>query len=159
MRGRQLFPDLPLRALGFDHVAIAGQKGYHGVAILSRLPFVESSAAIFAAAVMRDISRSCSMAAPRRAKPLTLHNVYVPAGGDLPDPALNPKFRHKLDFLEAMEAWFRGVRGKRTNRMILVGDLNVAPLADRCVVAQATSQSGEPHPCRGRALPAHAGCA
>jgi exodeoxyribonuclease-3 len=62
------------------------------------------------------------------ANPLTLHNVYVPAGGDLPDPALNPKFRHKLDFLEAMETWFRGVRGKRTNRMILVGDLNVAPL-------------------------------
>ena len=39
-----------------------------------------------------------------------------------------PKFRHKLDFLEAMEAWFAGMRGKRTKRMILVGDLNVAPL-------------------------------
>ena len=33
------FPELALRALGFGHVAIAGQKGYHGVAILSRLPF------------------------------------------------------------------------------------------------------------------------
>ena len=60
--------------------------------------------------------------------PLVLHNVYVPAGGDLPDPALNEKFRHKLDFLEAMSAWFGGMRGKRSNRMILVGDLNVAPL-------------------------------
>ena len=27
-----------------------------------------------------------------------------------------------------MEAWFAGLRGKRGNRMILVGDLNVAPL-------------------------------
>ncbi len=57
-----------------------------------------------------------------------LHNVYVPAGGDVPDPDLNPKFRHKLDFLEALEAWFGGMRGKRKNRMIVVGDLNVAPL-------------------------------
>jgi hypothetical protein len=47
---------------------------------------------------------------------------------DVPDPEVNPKFRHKLDFLEAMEAWFRGLRDKRTSRMILVGDLNVAPL-------------------------------
>ncbi len=57
-----------------------------------------------------------------------LHNIYVPAGGDLPDPALNPKFRHKLDFLEAMDAWFGGMRGKAKNRMIMAGDLNVAPL-------------------------------
>ena len=123
-----LFPDLPIRALGFDHVAIAGQKGYHGVAILSRLPFSPRRAPRY----LRPRSCATSLGRARwrrlQAKPLTLHNVYVPAGGDLPDPALNPKFRHKLDFLEAMEAWFRGVRGKRTNRMILVGDLNVAPL-------------------------------
>jgi exodeoxyribonuclease III len=57
-----------------------------------------------------------------------LHNIYVPAGGDVPDPALNEKFRHKLDFLEAMDAWFKAMRGKARTRMILVGDLNVAPL-------------------------------
>ena len=33
------FPELELRALGFPHIAVAGQKGYHGVATLSRLPF------------------------------------------------------------------------------------------------------------------------
>ena len=122
------FPELALRALGFGHVAIAGQKGYHGVAILSRLPF--------SSVKRRDIcgrghARHVSIelaSAGRRVNPLILHNVYVPAGGDLPDPALNPKFRHKLDFLEAMESWFASIRGKRTNRMILVGDLNVAPL-------------------------------
>jgi exodeoxyribonuclease-3 len=122
------FPEAPLRALGFDHIAVSGQKGYHGVATLSRLPFrlVER----------RDIcgrghARHLSVAfagASGGAKPLVLHNVYVPAGGDVPDPALNSKFRHKLDFLEAMEAWFGAVRGKAKNRMIMVGDLNVAPL-------------------------------
>jgi len=122
------FPELHARALGFSHVAIAGQKGYHGVAILSRLPF--------SAVRRRDICGrgharhlSVELAGARsQAKPLALHNIYVPAGGDLPDPVLNPKFRHKLDFLEAMDTWFRGLRGKRTNRIILVGDLNVAPL-------------------------------
>lgn len=122
------FPELQLRALNFNHVAICGQKCYHGVAVLSRIPFTKVQ--------RRDIcgrghARHLSVeldGGGAQIKPLTLHNVYVPAGGDLPDPALNPKFRHKLDFLEAMDSWFRGIRGKRTNRMILVGDLNVAPL-------------------------------
>ena len=35
----EAFPALPVRALGFSHVAILGQKGYHGVATLSRIPF------------------------------------------------------------------------------------------------------------------------
>jgi exodeoxyribonuclease III len=122
------FPELELRALGFPHIAVCGQKGYHGVAILSRLPFARVE--------RRDIcgrghARHLSVALDGEngfAKPIVLHNVYVPAGGDLPDPALNEKFRHKLDFLEAMESWFKTMRGKRRNRMIMVGDLNVAPL-------------------------------
>ena len=109
------FPELPLRALGLGHVAIAGQKGYHGVAILSRLPFSSVTRRnICGRGHARHLSVVFDSAGPN-AKPLVLHNVYVPAGGDLPDPALNPKFRHKLDFLEAMEFWFAGMRGKRTN--------------------------------------------
>ena len=122
------FPELELRALGFPHIAVAGQKGYHGVATLSRLPFTRTE--------RRDIcgrghARHLSIAldgVSGQAQPLVLHNIYVPAGGDLPDPALNPKFRHKLDFLEAMDTWFGGMRGKAKNRMIMAGDLNVAPL-------------------------------
>ena len=108
------FPELELRALGFPHIAVAGQKGYHGVATLSRLPFAQTE--------RRDIcgrghARHLSVAfdgVSGQAQPLVLHNIYVPAGGDLPDPALNPKFRHKLDFLEAMDAWFGGMRGPKS---------------------------------------------
>src|ERR1700721_2630179 len=39
-----LFPAEPLRQLGYVHQAINGQKGYHGVAILSRLPFAKTEA-------------------------------------------------------------------------------------------------------------------
>jgi exodeoxyribonuclease-3 len=118
------FPEFELRALGFPHIAVAGQTGYHGVAILSRLPFTLDE--------RRDI---CGRGHARHlsvtldgTKPIVLHNIYVPAGGDVPDPALNEKFRHKLDFLEAMDAWFKATRGKAKSRMIVVGDLNVAPL-------------------------------
>jgi exodeoxyribonuclease-3 len=122
------FPEFELRALGFPHIAVAGQKGYHGVATLSRLPFTLLE--------RRDIcgrghARHLSVAlegAGNGTKPLVVHNVYVPAGGDIPDPALNEKFRHKLDFLEAMSAWFGAMRAKPKNRMVMVGDLNVAPL-------------------------------
>ena len=119
------FPEKALRKLGFEHVAVSGQKGYHGVAILSRIPFSEVN--------RRDIcgrghARHLAVTFNDGAKPFQLHNIYVPAGGDLPDPALNEKFRHKLDFLEAMESWFAALPGKTNNRMIMVGDLNVAPL-------------------------------
>jgi len=122
------FPELELRALGFPHIAVAGQKGYHGVAILSRLPFTFLERRdICGRGHARHLSVKLAEANGTGA-PLILHNIYVPAGGDLADPELNEKFRHKLDFLEAMDVWFRGMRGKRKNRMIMVGDLNVAPL-------------------------------
>ena len=120
------FPFHQLRALGFAHIAVAGQKGYHGVATLSRIPFTLIE--------RRDIcgrghARHLSIALDGTGKtPLVLHNVYVPAGGDIPDPALNERFRHKLDFLEALACWFEGMRAKAKSRMIMVGDLNVAPL-------------------------------
>ena len=122
------FPELELRALGYPHIAVAGQKGYHGVATLSRLPFtLQERRDICGRGHARHLSVRLD-ATNGQAKPVVLHNIYVPAGGDLPDPALNEKFRHKLDFLEAMSAWFGGMRAKAKNRMIVVGDLNVAPL-------------------------------
>src|SRR5215213_7518254 len=33
------FPLKRLKRLGYTHVALNGQKGYHGVVVLSRLPF------------------------------------------------------------------------------------------------------------------------
>ena len=55
-----------------------------------------------------------------------LHNFYVPAGGDIPDPALNEKFDHKLRFLDEMKAC-EPLHPRGEDRHILVGDLNVAP--------------------------------
>jgi len=63
----------------------------------------------------------------RAAGRIELHNIYVPAGGDVPDPEENPKFAHKLRFLDELARWFAGQRRKQ-KPMVLVGDLNIAPL-------------------------------
>ncbi|TCT41820.1 exodeoxyribonuclease III [Martelella mediterranea] len=116
------FPAKPLRELGYEHVAVHGQKGYHGVAIVSRLPLTESFSTDYC--TMGD-TRHISVVFEAGSKRIRLHNFYVPAGGDEPDPETNPKFRHKLDFLEEMKA-LKADQGDGVSS-ILVGDLNIAP--------------------------------
>ncbi len=121
------FPLKRFKRLGYQHVALNGQKGYHGVVVLSRLPFESFNIQSFCGkADCRHISAVLGERAGLR-DPITLHNLYVPAGGDVPDPAVNPKFAHKLAFLDEMRA-SSALRCHDSNRMILLGDLNVAPL-------------------------------
>jgi exodeoxyribonuclease III len=121
------FPLKRFKRLGYEHVALNGQKGYHGVVVLSRLPFETFSIQSFCGKTdCRHISAVLGERAGFR-DPITLHNLYVPAGGDVPDPAVNPKFAHKLAFLDEMRA-SAALRCHDSNRMILLGDLNVAPL-------------------------------
>ena len=61
-------------------------------------------------------------------KPVTIHNLYVPAGGDEPDPEINEKFAHKLQFIDELEAWFGKDCVPKGHESMLVGDLNIAPL-------------------------------
>jgi exodeoxyribonuclease-3 len=121
------FPLKRFKRLGYEHSALHGQKGYHGVAVLSRLPFEHSSRQTFCG---KNDCRHVSVTLGERANlrdPITLHNFYVPAGGDEPDPEINPKFQHKLAFLDEMRA-HQALRPAKAERAILVGDLNVAPL-------------------------------
>ena len=121
------FPLKRFKRLGYEHVALNGQKGYHGVAVVSRLPFEKTDIRTFCDKLdSRHVSVEFGERA-QLAKPLVLHNFYVPAGGDIPDPKANPKFAHKLHFLAGMEKFFAARRAKN-DPVILVGDLNVAPL-------------------------------
>jgi exodeoxyribonuclease-3 len=121
------FPRKRFRRLGYEHVALNGQKGYHGVVVLSRLPFERHEARDFCGkADCRHVSAVLGERAGLRDS-LTIHNFYVPAGGDTPDPGLNPKFAHKLAFLDEMRDC-AGLHRNGASRAVLVGDLNVAPL-------------------------------
>lgn len=121
------FPLKRLKRLGYENVALNGQKGYHGVVVLSRLPFDSFETQNFCG---KQDCRHVSVVLGERAglrDPVTLHNFYVPAGGDTPDPQINPKFAHKLSFLDEMRDCEK-LRPAASARSILVGDLNVAPL-------------------------------
>jgi exodeoxyribonuclease-3 len=120
------FPLKRFKRLGYEHVALNGQKGHHGVAIVSRHPFDQTDMRTFCGKIdSRHVSASLGAKAGLQA-PLTIHNFYVPSGGDIPDASLNPKFEHKLAFLDEMRGWLTGVETDR--KAILVGDLNIAPL-------------------------------
>src|SRR5919205_431732 len=41
------FPLKRFKRLGYEHVALNGQKGYHGVVVLSRLPFENFDVQLF----------------------------------------------------------------------------------------------------------------
>jgi len=121
------FPLKRFKRLGYEHIALNGQKGYHGVAVISRVPFDTIDKQSFCG---KEDCRHISVAFGEGAglkDELTLHNFYVPAGGDEPDPKVNPKFEHKLSFLNEMYA-HAGLRQAAKQQAILVGDLNVAPL-------------------------------
>ena len=61
------------------------------------------------------------------AGPVEVHSLYVPAGGDDPDPDANPKFAYKLAFLDALAPFLRD-RAAASMPVVLTGDFNVAPL-------------------------------
>jgi exodeoxyribonuclease-3 len=121
------FPLKRFRRLGYEHIALNGQKGYHGVAIVSRLPFDQTGIRAYCG---KTDSRHVDVTLGEKAglkDPLRIHNFYVPAGGDEPDVMVNPKFEHKLSFLDEMRD-LEDLRPGPREHAIIVGDLNVAPL-------------------------------
>jgi len=115
----ELFPAQAFADLGYTYQAVHGQKGYHGVATVSRLPMHEvtrndwqaNGEARHVGVVLEDSG-------------LLVENVYVPAGGDEPDRTINPKFGQKLDFLERMTQWADTI----DRPTLIMGDFNIAPL-------------------------------
>jgi exodeoxyribonuclease III len=122
-----LFPLGEFRKIGYGHIAIQGQKGYNGVAIVSRHPIDDIGRWSMAG---KEDSRHVSatiLPGEKAGGGVTIHNFYVPAGGDIADPEENPKFAHKLAFLKDLELFAEERRSSR-QREVVVGDLNIAPL-------------------------------
>ncbi len=109
------------RALGYTHMIARGQKGYNGVAILSKLPIADVGSHDFV-----GLGHARHIAG-RLENGITIQNFYIPAGGDIPDRDQNEKFGQKLDFLTEMRDRFHADRPERT---IILGDFNIAPRED-----------------------------
>ncbi len=116
-----LIPAEVFAEAGYPYMVARGQKGYNGVAILSRLPLEDAGHIDWCA------KGDARHVAARLENGVVIHNLYVPAGGDVPDREVNVKFGHKLDFVAELRDRFRTDRPERS---ILVGDLNIAPRED-----------------------------
>ncbi len=105
----------------YQHLYFSGEKSYNGVAIVSKIPFsIKESLSLTSI----DQKRHIAVMLPGD---IELHNFYFPAGGDIADAKENPKFAHKLDYIRETTEWFQANREKQ-DKIILVGDLNIAPL-------------------------------
>ena len=109
------------QALGYTHIVARGQKGYNGVAIISKLPITEAGAEDYA-----GLGHARHVAA-KLENGVVIHNHYVPAGGDVADRDVNEKFGQKLDYLTDMRDAYHA---QKPEKSILVGDLNIAPRED-----------------------------
>ncbi len=112
------FPRAAFEDMGMPYLRVAGQKGWHGVAIASRLPLEDS-----------DTFQVCKLGHARcvsaQVAGIDVQNFYIPAGGDVPDRVLNPKFDHKMDFYEQLTAIV--ARQDKARPLVMAGDFNIAP--------------------------------
>ncbi|MBC6982850.1 exodeoxyribonuclease III [Caulobacter sp. 17J80-11] len=112
------FPTNAFVEAGLPHLRVKGQKGSHGVAIASRLPIED--------APPLDVCREGhARAVSAVVAGIEIQNFYIPAGGDVPDRTVNPKFDHKLDFYERLTAEMS--RRDPNAPLVIAGDLNIAP--------------------------------
>jgi len=115
------FPFQEIKKMGFSFIEFEGEKSYNGVAILSKIPLQNiNKIDVLNYGQKRHISATINISDFK----FELHNFYVPAGGDIPDIAINQKFDHKLRFLDWMCNFFHE---NSQNQNIILGDFNIAP--------------------------------
>lgn len=114
------FPRLEIEALGYN-VETHGQKGFNGVAILSKLPFDEVNRGLpgdEADAQARFIEGVFSTAGGV----LRVVSLYLPNG----NPVDTEKFPYKLAWMARLERW-AAERLAFEEPLVLAGDYNVIP--------------------------------
>ncbi|MDC7683044.1 exodeoxyribonuclease III [Asticcacaulis sp. BYS171W] len=112
------FPSEAFIEAGYPHILVHGQKGWHGVALVSKYPFET-----------REVLPFCRRGEARvqaiEVAGIELWNFYIPAGGDVPDRVANDKFDHKLEFYERLTEYLK--RRDADKPLMICGDLNIAP--------------------------------
>jgi len=94
-------------------------KSYNGLAILSKLPFEATE-------IHHRVNREDCRHTMVKINGIDIHNLYIPAGGDEPDIAINDKFKHKLDFVAEMTTWLAETYTS-SDKVVILGDFNIAP--------------------------------
>lgn len=121
----EIFPRERLEALGYN-VETHGQKGFNGVAILSKLPFEE---------VNRRLPGDDNDEQARFIEgifslpngPLSVSSLYLPNG----NPVESEKYSYKLNWMARLHDW-AVERLALEESFILAGDYNVIPEPEDC---------------------------
>ena len=121
----EAFPAEPFEALGYN-VAVHGQKGFNGVAILSKRPFDEVAVRGLPGDEADSHARYIEVLVPLRAKNgggiVRIGNLYLPNG----NPIGTDKFAYKLAWMKRFEARARTLL-ELEEPLLLLGDYNIIP--------------------------------
>ena len=110
------FPIEEFKEMGY-HIAVKGQKAYNGVCILSRYPFKE---------IKKDfdeIEHGQKRILQVSIEDITIINAYFPQG-KIPE---SEYFYYKIDFIEGLRLYLDKNFNPMEDKVILLGDFNVAP--------------------------------
>ncbi|MAH78591.1 MAG: hypothetical protein CMP41_01525 [Rickettsiales bacterium] len=94
------FPKKEIQSMGYEFNYTNGMPGYNGVCILSKNKATEVKC-------INWCSKNDSRHIQIKVNGINVHSLYVPAGGDEPDQKRNPKFKHKIDFLDELTSWIK----------------------------------------------------
>jgi exodeoxyribonuclease-3 len=114
------FPREPIEALGYN-VAVHGQKAFNGVALLSKLPFDETSPRL--PGDDADIhARFLEAVVSTPAGAVRVASIYLPNG----NPPETDKYTYKLSWMDRLTQYARE-RLELEEPLVLAGDFNVIP--------------------------------
>src|SRR3954452_17332589 len=114
------FPRAEVEALGYQ-VATHGQKGFNGVALLSKLPFDEVSRGL-PGGDGDEQARFIEGVFSTPGGVLRVVSLYLPNG----NPTGSDRFAYKLDWMARLERWATA-RLELEEPLVLAGDFNVIP--------------------------------
>ncbi|MCF6322348.1 MAG: exodeoxyribonuclease III [Rhizobiaceae bacterium] len=123
------FPGSEIEALGYN-VETHGQKGFNGVAILSKLPFDEVNRGLPVpdnSAPRDEQARFIEGVFSVGQKSLRVVSLYLPNG----NPVDTEKFPYKLSWMARLEAWAQKSLALE-EALVLAGDYNVIPMPGDC---------------------------
>ncbi len=116
----EAFPSAAFEELGY-HCAVHGQKGFNGVAILSKLPLEEARTGL-PGNDADDQSRFIEAIVSVPSGILKVASIYAPNG----NPITTEKFPYKLAWLGRLRAHFQGLLAEEIP-FVMAGDYNVIP--------------------------------
>jgi len=123
----EVFPGDEIESLGYN-LETHGQKGFNGVAILSKIPFEETHRGL---PVLDDEvdeqARFIEGVFSINDQILRVVSLYLPNG----NPVDTEKYPYKINWMKRLEAWATERLGYE-EALVLAGDYNVIPVPEDC---------------------------